>query len=100
MAKKLTGLLNLSKIPKELIGQTKKAEKCIFIDIIPNRNGADEYGNTHTVTLYNKNTKQTIYLGNLKEQEFGKSGAATPTTAQSSAPMAEEDDFPFPLRPR
>ena len=100
MAKKLTGLLNLSKIPKELIGQTKKAEKCIFIDIIPNRNGADEYGNTHTVTLYNKNTKQTIYLGNLKEQEFGKSGTATTTTAQSSAPMAEEDDFPFPLRPR
>src|SRR5574344_1443220 len=98
MAKKLTGLLNLSKISKEFIGQTKKGEKCLFIDIIPNRNGADEYGNTHTVTLYNKNTKQTIYFGNLKEQEFGKSGTAT--TAQSSAPMPEEDDFPFSLRPR
>ena len=98
MAKKLTGLLNLSKIPKELIGQTKKGEKCIFIDIIPNRNGADEYGNTHTITLYNKNTKQTIYLGNLKTQEFGKSGAATP--AGQPASSEEEDDLPFPLRPR
>ena len=97
MAKKLTGLLNLSKIPKELIGQTKKGEKCIFIDIIPNRNGADDYGNTHTITLYNKNTKQTIYLGNLKEVEFGKSGAATPAGQQAS-PV--EDDMPFPLRPR
>ena len=94
MATKLTGLLNLSKIPKELIGQTKKGEKGIFVDIIPNRNGADEYGNTHTITLYNKNTKQTIYLGNLKEVEFGKSGAATP--AGQPAPSVEDDgDLPF-----
>ena len=97
MAKKLTGLLNLSKIPKELIGQTKKGEKCIFVDIIPNRNGADEYGNTHTITLYNKNTKQTIYLGNLKEVEFGKSGAATPAGQPASS---EENDLPFTIRPR
>ena len=97
MAKKLNGMLNLSKIPKELIGQTKKMEKCIYIDIVPNRNGADEYGNTHTITLYNKNTKQTIYLGNLKEVEFGKSGAAN--TAGQPAP-SEENDLPFPIRPR
>ena len=93
MAKKLTGLLNLSKIPKELIGQTKKAEKCIFIDIIPNRNGADEYGNTHTITLYNKNTKQTIYLGNLKEVEFGKSGAAKPQAQPATS--VDDTDLPF-----
>ena len=97
MAKKLNGMLNLSKIPKELIGQTKKGSKCIYVDIVPNRNGADEYGNTHTITLYNKNTKQTIYLGNLKEVEFGKSGADTP--AGQPAPSAE-DDLPFPIRPR
>ena len=96
MATKLTGLLNLSKIPKELIGQTKKGEKCLFVDIIPNRNGADDYGNTHTITLYNKNTKQTIYLGNLKEVEFGKSSTAP---AGQPAP-SEEDDLPFPIRPR
>ena len=97
MAKKLNGMLNLSKIPKELIGQTKKGEKCLFVDIIPNRNGADEYGNTHTITLYNKNTKQTIYLGNLKEVEFGKSGAATPAGQPTPS---EENDLPFPIRPR
>ena len=97
MAKKLNGMLNLSKIPKELIGQTKKGDKVIYIDIVPNRNGADEYGNTHTITLYNKNTKQTIYLGNLKEVEFGKSDAA----ASAGQPAAsEENDLPFPIRPR
>ena len=99
MAKKLTGLLNLSKIPKELIGQTKKMEKCIYIDIVPNRNGEDIYGNTHAITLYDKNTKQTIYLGNLKEVEFGKSGAATPA-GQPATSAEEENDLPFPIRPR
>ena len=97
MAKKLNGMLNLSKIPKELIGQTKKGDKVIYIDIVPNRNGADEYGNTHAITLYDKNTKQTIYLGNLKEVEFGKSDAA----ASAGQPAAsEENDLPFPIRPR
>ena len=94
MAKKLNGMLNLSKIPKELIGQTKKAEKCIYIDIVPNRNGADEYGNTHTITLYNKNTKQTIYLGNLKEVQFGSGAPGL------RDPLPETDDLPFPIRPR
>ena len=97
MAKKLNGMLNLSKIPKELIGQTKKGDKVIYIDIVPNRNGADDYGNTHAITLYDKNTKQTSYLGNLKEVEFGKSGAATPAGQPASS---VEDDLPFPIRPR
>ena len=93
MATKLNGRLYLSKIPKELVLVDDKGRKYIYVDIIPNRNGADEYGNTHAITLYNKNTKQTIYLGNLKTQEFGKSGAATPP--EPPVPSAEEDDLPF-----
>ena len=92
MARKLNGMLVLSRIPKDMIGTTKNGGKCIYIDIVPNRNGADDYGNTHTITLYNKNTKQTIYLGNLKEVEFSKSGAATPA-GQPASPV--EDDMPF-----
>ena len=94
MAKKLNGRLYLSKIPKELVLVDNNGRKYIYVDIVPNRNGADDYGNTHTITLYNKNTKQTIYLGNLREVEFGKSGAATP--AGQPAPSVEDDgDLPF-----
>ena len=94
MATKLNGRLYLSKIPKELVLVDDKGRKYIYVDIIPNRNGADEYGNTHAITLYNKNTKQTIYLGNLKTQEFGKSGAATPP--EPPVPSVEDDgDLPF-----
>ena len=98
MAKKLNGRLYLSKIPKELVLGDDKGRKYIYVDIVPNRNGADNYGNTHTITLYNKNTKQTIYLGNLKEVEFGKSGDAAPCLQPSAS--VELDDLPFPIRPR
>ena len=98
MAKKLNGRLYLSKIPKELVLADDKGRKYIYVDIVPNRNGVDNYGNTHAITLYDKNTKQTIYLGNLKEVEFGKSGAATPNLQPSAS--VELDDLPFPIRPR
>ena len=94
MAKKLNGRLYLSKIPKELVLGDDKGRKYIYINIVPNRNGADNYGNTHAITLYDKNTKQTIYLGNLKEVEFGKSGAATPAGQQAS-PVEDDMDLPF-----
>ena len=89
MARKLNGRLYLSKIPKELVLGDDKGRKYIYVDIVPNRNGADEYGNTHTITLYNKNTKQTIYLGNLKEVQFG-SGAPGLRN-----PLPETEDLPF-----
>lgn len=91
MARKLNGRLYLSKIPKELVLGDDKGRKYIYVDIVPNRNGADEYGNTHTITLYNKNTKQTIYLGNLKEVQFG-SGAPG---LRDPLPSTDDIDLPF-----
>ena len=74
MASKLTGLINLSKIPKELIVKTKKGESAIFVDIVPNKDGADQYGNTHSIQIYDKANRKAIYLGNLKTEEFGGKG--------------------------
>ena len=93
MPKKLTGLLNLSKIDKSLIGTTQKNEKFIFIDIVPIKCGQDEYGKTHNITLYNKNTRETIYLGKLKTQEFG--GGATAPAPGLRNPLPETEDMPF-----
>ena len=74
MAEKLNGRLSLSKIPKELIQTSQNGEKFIYVDIVPNRNGADQYGNTHSVSIYDKQKRERIYLGNLKPQEFGGQG--------------------------
>ena len=95
MAKKLNGRLYLSKIPKELVLGDDKGRKYIYVDIVPNRNGADEYGNTHTITLYNKNTKQTIYLGNLKTQEFGGGATAPAPGLRNPLPSTDDIDLPF-----
>lgn len=74
MAQKLNGRLNLSKIPKELIQTANDGSRFCYVDIVPNRNGADQYGNTHSISVYDKQNRKPIYLGNLKPQEFGGQG--------------------------
>lgn len=93
-------MLNLSKIPKEILFTTKHGDKAIFVDILEKKNGADQYGNTHTVTLYNKEKKETIYLGDLKEVEFGKDNAGSNAGGNAGSNAGgrtgnASDDLPF-----
>ena len=74
MATKLNGRITLSKIPKELIQTANDGSRFCYVDIVPNRNGADQYGNTHSISVYDKQNRKPIYLGNLKPQEFGGQG--------------------------
>lgn len=74
MATKLNGRITLSKIPKELIQTGNDGSRFCYVDIVPNRNGADQYGNTHSISVYDKQNRKPIYLGNLKPQEFGGQG--------------------------
>ena len=95
MAQKLTGLLHLSRIPKGLITKNKNNESTIWVDIVPNRNGADQYGNTHSIQLYDKEAKQVIYLGNVKPQEFGGKGSADVANHGGLAGKDDGSDLPF-----
>ena len=74
MAQKLYGRLNLSKLPNERIQTAQNGDKCCYVHILPNKNGADQYGNTHSISVYDKQNRKPIYLGNLKPQEFGGQG--------------------------
>ena len=101
MAQKLTGMLNLSKIPKSLLYETKHGDKAIFIDIVKKKDGADQYGNTHTICLYNRDERKNIFLGDLKVQEYGNGGGSA--SAPAGAPASQDeasDDLPFAPRPR
>jgi hypothetical protein len=98
MAQKITGMLNLSKIPKELLFTTKHGDKAIFIDIVKKKDGADRYGNEYTICLYDKENRKNIFLGDMKVQEYGNGGSA-PASAPASQDEAS-DDLPFALRPR
>lgn len=88
MAEKLHGMLNLSKIDKSLITTNSKGEKVIWVDMVPRKNGPDQYGSTHSLQQYNKDTRQIIYLGDFKPQQFGQASAAP-------APASNPDDLPF-----
>lgn len=89
MGTKLKGMLNLSKIRKDLIVANKNLDKCVWIDIVPNKDGEDKYGNTHSIQIWDKESKKAIYLGNLRPEEFGAKGAG------QSAPKEEEEPLPF-----
>lgn len=91
MSVKIHGFLNLSKIPKELIVTNSKGEKGVWIDILEQKNGQDQYGNTHTIQIYDKATKQKHYIANLKTQEFGNGGSAP----QTPKPVDEDNDLPW-----
>ena len=87
MATKLHGMLNLSRIPKELITTNSKGESVIWVDVLHN-DEADKYGNTDVITTYDKNAKKAIYLANLAPQEFqAKAGKASVDS--------KSDDLPF-----
>ena len=99
MATKLNGRLTLTRIPKNLIqSATDKdgnVQKFVYVDIVPHRNGADQYGNTHSIQLYDKEHKQVIYLGNVKPQEFGGKGSADVANHGGFAGKDDESDLPF-----
>lgn len=86
MATKLHGVLNLSRINKNFITINSKGEKIIYIDVVPNKGGEDQYGNTHALTMFDRDAGRSIYLANLKPQEFGGTAPAAP---------ANLDDLPF-----
>ncbi len=103
MATKITGMLNLSKIPKELLFTTKHGDKAIFIDIIKKKDGADQYGNEYTICLYDKENRKNIFLGDMKTQEFGNGGGSSSASSTKGAPASQDeasDDLPFAPRPR
>lgn len=99
MAEKLRGLLILDKIDKEQIFDTKNGHKAIWVDIVPNKGGADEYGNTHAITTWSKD-KGTTYLGNLRPQEFGQAAPVAQSLkeellARNEVLPNEQNDLPF-----
>ena len=87
------GRINLSKIDKNLIVSDKNGNKCIWVDILEKKE-PDQYGNTHTLTMYNKEKRETIYLGDFKPQEFGNGNQAQADPALRELQNSDED-LPF-----
>lgn len=99
---KLWGSLSLSKIDKKLIReythQDGRVEKSITISVVPLQQ-ADDKGNTHAITLYDKENRKTIYLGRMKPEEmnYGNQQRGQQAAPQSGVGgnQADDQDLPF-----
>jgi len=84
----------LSDIPKERIVTAKNGKKYLNFDVSPYKNGKDQYDNTHSVYIYDKETKDKIYLGNGREMEFGDKPKPADTGVNGYG-QEKNDDLPF-----
>ena len=90
-----TGVINLSKIPKELIKKNRNGESIIYADF-SERRSPSAYGDTHYLKLYDSVNRQQIYIGDFRPSNFSKSA---PAPAAPAAPVADgDDDLPDFLR--
>ena len=76
--KKYWGSINLDAIKDAIQGGVKPFEgkkgKYLEVNVWVNEE-ADQFGNSCSIQVYNKDTKQATYLGNLKLSEFNNAAA-------------------------
>ena len=90
MAQFYSGIINLSKIPKELIKENRAGDKIIYVDFAERRTPS-AYGDTHYIKLYDAANRQTHYIGDFRPREIGGSAPA-PSPAPNYKPMSGADD--------
>ena len=93
MATIYTGIINLSRIPKELIQTKQNGDKFIYVDF-SERKTPSMYGDTHYLKVYDKTNRESIYLGDFRPRELG----AAAEHAQAEA--KPEPVLPYTPNPR
>lgn len=100
-----TGSICLTDIPKELITKGKNGKEYLNIAVFANKDGANQYGNTHYMTCAPKKEERVegvnYIIGNLKE----RGGESANPVDNINAPKGEktapqqasgsDDDLPF-----
>lgn len=102
MADFITASICVDKIPREAIKKGNDGKRYISIVIAENRDGANQYGNTHYIYMSQSKEErdakaERIYIGNGKAYQPQSSA---PVSAEQVAEMpsitpAEADDLPF-----
>lgn len=91
-ATKFWGKLDLDKIKAAIDDGVKpfKGAKGNYIDVnVWVNEKPDQYGNRLSIQIYNKDTKNAFYLGNLKESDFANKDQPVKASGDSSS------DLPF-----
>ena len=88
------GSINLNAIKEAIEGGVSPFEgkkgKYLEVSVWVNEE-PDQFGNSLSIQVYNKDTKQVTYLGNLKKSDFNGQKAGQQVTAEPT----NEPDLPF-----
>lgn len=111
MAEILSGRINLSKIPKDLIRYNNAGEAFVWVDVAERREQS-QYGDTHNISIYDSANRQKIYIGELRPKQIGAAAdtarpSAFPPAASATAaptipnykPMSGADEASLDLQP-
>ena len=100
-----TGSICLTDIPKELISTGNNGKKYLNIAIFANKDGANQWGNTHYISCAPKQDERkegvNYFIGNLKERGSESNNPVDNINApkgEETAPQqagGSDDDFPF-----
>lgn len=95
-------------LERSRIKRSKSGRMGLSVDIVPNKDGKDEYGNTHWIKESTTKAERESadppnlpFLGNAREYEPGGQRTARPaggTAVTEGSPLAEgmeDDDIPF-----
>lgn len=88
---RLKGRLVLSRIPKSLVQVGRNGEKFIWISVSERREKG-QFGDTHTITIWDAENKKAIYIADLRPDEYENKNTET---VPASAAVEEEDYLPF-----
>lgn len=86
--------INLLKVPKEKIYIGDKGRYLSFS--IAERQNPDQYGNTHSVYMYDKDApkdQKKTYIGDAKIIDFDAQGDRDEMQNMESLPTMKKDDF-------
>ena len=84
------GSINLNEIKEAIKGGIKPFEgkkgKYLDVNVWVNEE-PDQFGNSCSIRCYNKDTKQSFYLGNLKKADFNGSQVESKDTPDTDLPF-------------
>lgn len=66
---------------------SKNGKKYLQVDVVPRQGGADQYGKTHSVSVWDNVNKQRIYVGDGRAEEVKQRAP--------QAPAPSDDDLPY-----
>ena len=79
--------IDVAKLPAAAIYRNGEGRKFIIVEVAPRKDGEDQFGKTHTVSVWDAQTEQRVYVGSGKAETIG--------AAQQQNVGINDDDLPL-----